>query len=281
MDHIRDLGSCSTFGDEDEIPKGSFEHEDFGDDDICHAMIYSFNYPDNKVCWIDARVGRANDIKLNFELSPGCNWCCLPGLCMMISGGKHLKEARKIDVVRDLAVTGLASMNTARWEHSLVLHQNSVFALSGNTSKCEKYLISENRWEDIASIPIAVSGSSALSMPYSNSIYVLGGATEDYEFMDTVQVLELGSLKWKLLSLSLPCGDVFIASFRVSFYSQNLYFVSEEKLYKLSANDEALECLQTLAKSICCITGRAVYLGEKLYCSTDEGTFEEVEIVIG
>jgi hypothetical protein len=82
-------------------------------------------------------------------------------------------------------------MHTARAFHAALYHSQYLYVLGGySLGECERYACSESRWEVLPVLPVAGEGMSAVEV--ENSLYALGGSTDNS--LDTVQKLNLDSL---------------------------------------------------------------------------------------
>jgi hypothetical protein len=110
-----------------------------------------------------------------------CRWRELPDGSLVITGGYEdtigVKEAVKIDTLRECAVCSLPPMHTARYSHAAEYHSQYLYVLGGYNgsylTECERYVCSQSRWEVLPGLPVACCAMSAVVL--DNSLYALGG----------------------------------------------------------------------------------------------------------
>jgi hypothetical protein len=161
----------------------------------------------------------------NYQFVSGSRWSELPGGSLVITGGGYpaVREAVKIDTLRECAVSCLPPMHTARIHHAAVYHSQYLYVLGGYNnrylSECERYSCAESQWQVLPALPVAVGCMSAVEV--ENSLYALGG--RDGRPLDTVQKLSLDSLNWTLMQFKLPQADNCIPCFKTD---TQVYLVS-------------------------------------------------------
>jgi hypothetical protein len=203
-----------------------------------------------------------------------CCWSEVPGGSLLITGGGHPTEVRKvvrIDTRREFAVSHCPPMLTSRGEHAAVYHSQHLYVLGGwsgnrTSSECERYVCAENRWEALPPLPRACHDTSGVVV--ESSLYALGGY--DGTNLDLVQKLSLESLTWELMQLRLPQAGRLISCFKLS--STEVFLVVNKTLCSFtSLQIHPLRTLRTrrnLAEDFYCWYGASYYRCGTLYCSS-------------
>jgi hypothetical protein len=200
------------------------------------------------------------------SFKPGCGWCELPGGFIFITGGgdRILQEASKIDTLREFAVSSQRRMLYARRSHAAVHHSQHVYVLGGTNgyealSKCERYVCAEQQWEVLPALPVACYHSSDVVI--ENSLYVVGGITDNREVLDTVQKLSLDTLTWQVMQLRLPRAGYGIPCFK--YRDTEVYLVLDKTLY--SFTPLLITELKTLSEALTSDFGTSHYFRGYLY----------------
>jgi hypothetical protein len=159
-------------------------------------------------------------------------WSELPGGSLLITGGWNgrvaTRQVVKIDTLREFAVSSLPPMHTARWYHVAVYHSQYLYVLGGFTSKeCERYELTECRWEVLPNVPAVSCAMSAVVL--DSSLYTIGGRFD--RDLDIVQKLSLDSLTWQPIQLKLPQGTCLCPCFKID---NQVYLVIETTLYSFT-----------------------------------------------
>jgi hypothetical protein len=159
-------------------------------------------------------------------------------------------------------------MLTPRREHAAVYHTPHLYILGGqdcegSLSKCERYVVGENRWEALPSLPQACYEASGVVVEMS--LYALGGYSVEY--LDLVQRLSLESLTWELMHFKLPHAGLAIPCFKVR--NIEVYLVVNWTL--CSFTGLPVRPLKTLFQNIQSWYGASYYRRGTLYCSYDLG----------
>jgi hypothetical protein len=81
----------------------------------------------------------------HYQFKAHCRWSELPGGSLLITGGwPGVRDAVRIDTLRECAVCSLPPMHTARCAHAAVYHSQYVYVLGGMgnryLSECERYV---------------------------------------------------------------------------------------------------------------------------------------------
>lgn len=142
-------------------------------------------------------------------------YCLLPSNCLLITGGRSraaslhsaVSSVYVFDPREGASIRAKSPMLSARFGQGLVLHECSVFAISGSNDgikalkSCERYSYQGDQWSDSPSLLVGrmYAGVCALK----NKLYVTGGSCGS----DCIRVIEaydvpLGT--WALLDLRLP-----------------------------------------------------------------------------
>jgi hypothetical protein len=80
----------------------------------------------------------------------------VPGGSLLITGGRGpVRDAVKIDTLREYAASSRPLMHAARCDHAAVYHSQYVYVLRGWWRReCERYVCAESRWEVLPSLPV-------------------------------------------------------------------------------------------------------------------------------
>jgi hypothetical protein len=190
----------------------------------------------------------------SYQFKDGFRWSQLPGGSLLITGGRYsgVREVVKIHTLREWAVSYQPPMHTGRRNHAAVYHYQYVYVLGGCSvwylSECERYSCAESRWEELPALPVAGEGMSAVEG--ENSLYALGGlALTGRRYLDTVQMLSLDSLTWKLMKLKLPQADYRFPYFKID---TEVYLGIKKTLYSFTPLQ--VKAVKTLPQSIDCFS---------------------------
>jgi hypothetical protein len=118
---------------------------------------------------------------------------------------------------------------------------------------CERFLMSEDRWEVIAPILVAVQGAAVRVLESTCCLYALGGIVDKSgaQSIDLIQELNLLSLTWRVLELKLPLCRTEITCFVYKDTSQ-LYFLLSKGLYSFRPKEERITLLRSYPHFLPC-----------------------------
>jgi hypothetical protein len=232
------------------------------------TFFYSCICDTKKLLRINLVTGERSHHKVpNYQFKSGCRWSELPGGSLLITGGfPAVRDAVKIDTLREFAVSSQTPMHTGREDHAAVYHSQYLYVLAGFNnmllSECERYSCAVSRWEVLPALPVAGAEMSAVEV--ENSVYALGGRTYEKPF-DTIQKLSLDSLTWELMQLKLP---KIAPSLLPCFKTENqVYLVIKKTLYSFTP----LKVRRVKNLGISIHSESSYYSRGTLYCSTRFG----------
>jgi hypothetical protein len=197
----------------------------------CHipTFYYCCQEDTNKLLRVNLLTGEETCHRVpSYQFKYYCRWSELPGGNLLITGGGSpaVKDAERIDTLREWAVSSLPLMHAAILHHAAVYHSQHLYVLGGHNSsalrECERYVCAESRWEVLPALPEAGSGMSAVEL--GNSLYALGGYSHPRS-LDTVQKLSVDSLTWELMQLKLPQAECIVPCFKTD---TQVYLVIEK-----------------------------------------------------
>jgi hypothetical protein len=123
-----------------------------------------------QLCMTNLLTGKQSCLQTPvYAFRTGCRWSELPGGSLLITGGWRdfipTSEVRKVDTLREWAVSSQPPMYTARKAHSAVYHSQYVYVLGGwyysdFLSEYERYSCARSRWEELDELPLAGEGMS-------------------------------------------------------------------------------------------------------------------------
>ena len=126
--------------------------------------------------------------------------------CGGIKDNQVIKQAFLFDLSQGKFITR-PEMLTPRAFHCLEDADNSVVAIGGkslnqDTNSCERYDPSRDIWEQFP--PLNNARSSAISLSYQASIYIIGGGPTNQEIaaMEGIKLRE-GDRSWKIIQINL------------------------------------------------------------------------------
>jgi hypothetical protein len=238
------------------------------------SSIYSYSYSDNLLYITNLDTQLTSSVHIQGEcLYYGTCWTELPDGSLLTTGGAYGKVF-SIEVP-SFAVTRRASMHFNRTTHASVYHDRYVYAVGGNSSdkeptvylrECERYLTSEDRWEDIPPIPEFCGFVTCLVLESNQSLYALGTPTGEHQGI--IQNLCLTRLNWTVLALKLPHEGGAIPVFKLSEGATKMYFVQESCLYSFNPFFKTIQLVKTLSTKMShSFFGPSYYRGGMLYCS--------------
>jgi hypothetical protein len=217
-----------------------------------HVLMPTFFYccPSNssELHWVNLLTGNKSCHKVpGYQFNHRSSWCELPGGSLLITGGwDAVRDAVKIDTLREWAVSSLPPMHTARAGPAALYHSQYVYVLGGVCGKflseCERYVCAESRWEVLPARPVAGAAMSAFVL--DDSLYALGG----YHCGKAVQKLCLDSLTWELMELKCPRSTVPSACFKTT----QVYLVINTTLYSFTPLE--VKPIKTLPQIIRCFS---------------------------
>jgi len=111
-------------------------------------------------------------------------------------------------------------MITKRGCFSTVFHEGLVFVFGGLNytekvlRKCERYMVSENKWDAIADMIEPRKNSSACTLT-ADTIYVFGGSSHATS-LDSIEQYSISANAWTLLKIRMPSPVSFLTCFKVS-----------------------------------------------------------------
>lgn len=190
-----------------------------------------------------------------------------------------MNHVAKIDTLREFATTTQPPMLTPRKCHSSVYHAERIYVLGGltgamkktdptrTTSKCERFICAENRWEALPCLPRA--SAHIRGVVVEETLYALGGSGDAPA--DMIQKLSLESLSWELMRLRLPRDDIKFPCFKLS--DSQVYFVLKDlTLYSFMPQTLQIKPVKTVTKFLKSCGGPSHYSRGFLYCSSENGT---------
>lgn len=240
-------------------------------------VIYSFFNSSTLLYRTNMLIGDLYCLRLSsFFFKPLCSLTELPDAKLFITGGGHpfgSSDVHCIDIKRDFSVCTKLSLSTPRRYHVSLNHAGFVYVIGGNNNHylnlCERYIISQNRWEFLLPLPFACNGLSAVLLESSNSIYTLGGHCSSR--LDRIQRLCLESLAWDLIEVKLPYPSFNIACFKLSDDADKFYFVMNRELHSFTPSTSSFQHVRTLVADIESFNGCGYYRRGYLYCLSSIG----------
>jgi hypothetical protein len=224
--------------------------------------------------WASLLSGDRGSFTLNIG-DVGISLVELPDASLLVAGGLFWTNLKynlvwRVDVRRDFALIDKPPMQFSRFNHQLVYLSDFVYAIGGNTEKCERFQVSTECWETLPEIPLKLCLHSAIASALTQSIYVFGGRSPLFVKFDTVFMFSIATLTWERLAVKLPAPDYSIPVFRLPTTSASVYLVNGAKLYAFSLHKQRLKLKSKLqvhlqSMSACC------YFNEALYYSNDLG----------
>jgi hypothetical protein len=238
-------------------------------------FIYSFDRYTHELWRTDLLTGKQCRHKvLSFQFQPSCYWSELPGGSLFVTGGyPEVKQVVKIDTPRDFAESRQPPMLIGRWSHVAVYHAQHLYVIGGFNDgylrSCERLVCTENRWQNLPQLPIAVASFSGVVV--KDSLYVLGGDNAG-ECTDKIQRLRLEGLTWEVMEVRVPCADCCIPCFKLN--DSKVYLLVNKTLYSLFPPQP----LKVLSEEIWTHNGPSYYSRGTLYCSYYDGPARSIKI---
>jgi hypothetical protein len=237
------------------------------------SVIYSYSYSDNVLFITDLNSHCTSSVIIRKgNLYYGSCWTELPDRSLLITGGAY-GQVLSIQAPR-FVVTRRAPMHFNRTTHASVYYDRYVYAVGGNSSDelptvnlndCERYLVSEDRWEDIPPIPEFCSYGTCIVEESTRSLYALG--TPASEEQGIIQKLCLTSLNWTVLALRLPHQGGAIPVFKLTESAATIYFVMESCLYCFNPFFRTIQLVKALPTRLQVFFGPSYYRAGVLYSS--------------
>lgn len=182
----------------------------------------------------------------------------LPSGDLWLTGnGNNLVETIIISSMRDFATVKKASMSVGRRMYGAVYYAGYVYVIGGKNmqsmlSSCERHNLADDTWEDLPPLSIACIGATANVLESTCCLYALGGCIDSSasKSIASIQELNLKTLTWSVLSLSLPLPRFEVPCFKNKDPTK-LYFIISKGLYVLgSSPDSARELRITQVKTL-------------------------------
>jgi hypothetical protein len=92
-------------------------------------------------------------------------------------------------------ITKLSDMNTGRFSHSMFYHNDTIFAIGGQTNNCEKYDTKTMKWIKLSSL-VSDDRMNSVLYVYNNFLYAFFGMVKG-DYSDTIERLNLKNVKSK------------------------------------------------------------------------------------
>ncbi|WP_204256540.1 kelch repeat-containing protein, partial [Mammaliicoccus sciuri] len=122
--------------------------------------IYSYQYNTSTLHWTDLATQEQGTRTLtDFTFQQGSSLCEVPGDLLFVTGGNSRKQELVSIDLRSIAVTKSHNpMLTARGYHCSIYFEDFLYVLGGYnstyTQKCERYDLQQNRWSEVAPLPV-------------------------------------------------------------------------------------------------------------------------------
>jgi hypothetical protein len=240
------------------------------------SYIYSYKRDTDQLHRTNLVTGEQSSHRVpSYQFKSGCCWSEVGGLLITGGGCYAVREVVRIDSVREFAVVQHPPMLTPRAWHAAVYHSQRLYLLGGLKGSsilrdCERYVIAENRWEPLPSLPRACCNTSGVVV--ERSLYALGGS--DGLHLDLVQKLCLESLTWEVLQLRLPHAGYGIPCFKLR--GTEVYLVVNKTLCSFTALE--VRPLKRLTEDMHSWCGGSYCHRGTLYCFSDSGVVRSHEI---
>ncbi len=121
---------------------------------------------------------------------------------LYISGGHLRSKPSDAFLVYDAntnLLTKLADMLTARHSHSMLYHQDFIYAIAGNINNCEKYDMKAMKWSKMPSL-ISDDRNNPILFIHGNFLYAFFGIVKG-EYSDTIERINIKNAraKWEIV----------------------------------------------------------------------------------
>lgn len=163
--------------------------------------------------WNKLRITNVNEFLINENKDWVFNWgsriIYVPGRVFIIGGVGREISSTKSDVYEFLTekkeIYRKKDMRERREGPALIYKHGFIYVLGGKYgyTTCEKYSISEDKWESLASMNYGRYEPVAVLMEYDRFIFVIGGFPQE-NVGKTIEKYSFVEDKWVLLTLSLP-----------------------------------------------------------------------------
>lgn len=206
------------------------------------------------------------------------NYCEVPGAQLFITGGP-LREAVSLSTERDFAIVAKQCMLTERSSHGTACLGNYVYVVGGlrylnlSTTECERYNLTEQRWEMIGPLIEACFCVNVVGVEGSY-LFVLGGINS-YE-MNKIQRFTVSSLSWDVLPTRLPVNSSELPCFKISPTSTSIYFIQIGSLFKLRTSLGSIEKVKDLSQNLTSSCGPCYFYKDTVYCSVYGATASQL-----
>lgn len=185
----------------------------------------------------------------------GSRWVVLSRSELLLSGGVIVERKRytytcpkewvyKLSLLKDFASRSVSAMLYYRHQHFLLQNAGFVYAIGGDTDKCEKYDLTADVWTEIESLPYALCDCVGTLSLLTSSVYVIGEAKN---FRGQFKLVEYSfhSADWR----ELACDTRFLSNPLKSVSQQNpsvsdqLCFIAENALIRFDGTNLSFSVL--------------------------------------
>mmetsp|Transcript_32423 Transcript_32423/g.56080 ORF Transcript_32423/g.56080 Transcript_32423/m.56080 type:complete len:687 (-) Transcript_32423:118-2178(-) len=248
------------------------------------GWIYSYRKNTKKLYRRNLNTGKVNCFDLeNFTLKNACTLTECPDGSLIVIGGNYMNEVHCI-YARSNVVVQLPSLSVARFGHAAVYYDGCVYVMGGKYESyfsttylpdCERYHVTELRWEKIRSLKQGCYGLSAIVLQETHSIYAFGGSCYSGA-LDLIQKYCLKTQDWKALHLKLPTPEALIVYFKVD--EAQVYFINGGVLYCFNPSTNSIMKIKPFPMKTSGLCGESFYRNGILYVGNNKKEALKLEL---
>jgi hypothetical protein len=181
--------------------------------------LYCLTEEGDEIVEYDVMSDSTNVHSLAHSVPSQPRYCVLPSNCLLIAGGRSrhalkgvpfhaaLSSVYVFDPREGTVLRAKSPMMNPRFGQGLVVHECSVFAISGSADgikgikSCERYSYQGDTWSDSPSLLIGRLYAGVCTL--KNKLYVTGGSSGS-DCIRAIEVYDVPLGTWALLDLRLP-----------------------------------------------------------------------------
>eukprot|EP00359_Climacostomum_virens_P001015 CAMPEP_0204897824 /NCGR_PEP_ID=MMETSP1397-20131031/946_1 /ASSEMBLY_ACC=CAM_ASM_000891 /TAXON_ID=49980 /ORGANISM="Climacostomum Climacostomum virens, Strain Stock W-24" /LENGTH=244 /DNA_ID=CAMNT_0052065601 /DNA_START=837 /DNA_END=1568 /DNA_ORIENTATION=- len=234
--------------------------------------LYNYINHSDTLMWISLESQQISSTQLIRPLKAGCCWVELPDASLFVTGGFFIgstySEVWKVDSQREFSMIQQPSMLTKRFSHASVYFQGFVYALGGDTSKCERYNCEEGSWEELPCYQESIMWHSAIALEKTQAIYIVGTKSNFLSFFSVEK------LQWFIMSINLPKPFTMIPCFNLPSTPDKFCMISNLNVYLVDIPEMKSYNIARVDKKRMKYRSNAWYYEGKVFLCKIESSFD-------
>mmetsp|Transcript_9428 Transcript_9428/g.18138 ORF Transcript_9428/g.18138 Transcript_9428/m.18138 type:complete len:289 (-) Transcript_9428:5564-6430(-) len=173
-------------------------------------------------------------------------------------GGSGSRNVASIDVARDFSISYQRPLITGRVDHAVAYFRSFLYVVGGFTSTtvldlCERLDTSQPHpcdWERVPSLDVPLRDVRAVALEQTQSLYILGGKSAHGSLIDLIQELNLVSMTWRTLAITLPFQSSGALPFLSKSAPNQINFIQGKGVYSLDPAKTSIAHVSSLEAAI-------------------------------